>query len=288
MSQNSKGTSLLVQGRIVWTLGNLFEGAVKKDRQKNPIIGKDGNQVVEYGFGLAIPKVDPTTSQNHPEYVKAYQALQGEAMSIYPQGVPQQFAFKYKDGDTDTDKNGQPYSTRTGYAGHIVIACTTRIPIKFFKFDGQNNVQVIEGFKSGDYVNVQLNIVAHPPLNGGNPGLYVNPNAVQLIAEGEAIVNAPSGDDIFGNGGVPTYQGQVQAPVAPAMPNVANGQLAQPQAPAAPAMPQAPAAPAAPAMPQAPAAPAQPHYGVLPNQMQPAQPQAPAAPAMPVNPPMPQ
>jgi len=52
----SNGSNLLVQGRIIWTLGsNLFEGKQKTNMQtKAVIVGNDGKPVVEYGFGLAV------------------------------------------------------------------------------------------------------------------------------------------------------------------------------------------------------------------------------------------
>jgi len=269
MTTQSNGNNLVVQGRIVWITGeSLFEGKQKTDFNTNaPVFGNDGNPVVEYGFGIAIPKIDPATGQNSAEYVKVYQALHAEALTLYPGGqLPPGFAMKYKDGDS-VDHNGKSFSEREGYAGHIVLSCTTQIPIKFFKFEGGNNILVNDGIKNGDYVNVQLNIKAHPAKGQGKPGLYLNPSAVQLIQAGQEIIKTPSGDAIFGQA-APAYSGQVVADTAPTMPNVAH-------APAAPAMPgQAPAAPVAPVAPA-------PHYDVLPAGHQPQAPVAPAAPVMP-------
>lgn len=263
----SNGQSLIVQGRIVWTSGDLFKGQHQKDdRTKQLKYDQSGNPVIVYGFGLAIPKFIPGTQQFTDAWVQLYQIMQGEALALYPNGqIPPQFAFKYKDGDTDIDPNGAKYSEREGYAGHVVVACTTQIPIKYFRFEGGNNILVSDGIKCGDYVNVQLNIKAHGPIGQGKPGLYVNPSAVQLIQSGKEIINVPSGDTLFGTS-APVYSGQVEAAPAPTMPN-----MAAPQAPAMPNMGQ-PAMPAAPQ--QAPA-----HYGVLPQTHQPAA--APQAPAMP-------
>jgi hypothetical protein len=288
MTQQSNGTSLLIQGRILWSSGNLFTGAHQKDeRTKQPLFNQDGSPKIVFGFGLAIPKIDPRTNQFTEQYVNVYQKFQAEALTLYPSGhLPQGFSLKYKDGDTDVDQNGVPYSQREGYAGHIVIACTTQLPIKYFRFEGGNNILVNDGIKCGDYVNVQLNVKAHPAVGQGKPGLYVNPSAVQLIQPGKEIINTPSGDQIFGQA-APAYVGQVVAPEYAPMPTMA------PAMPSQPMMPQqqqyAPQAPAAPAMP--PQAPAQPHYGVLPPNMQPTAPvmppQAPAYPAQPAAPQMP-
>lgn len=282
MSTQGNGNNLLVQGRIVWVTGSsLFEGKQKTDYNTNaPQYGADGSPTMEYGFGLSIPKLDPATGQQSTEFAKIWAALHNEAYTLYPDGnIPPSFAMKYKDGDT-IDHNGKPFADREGYKGCIVLTCTTQIAIKYFKFMGGNNVLVNEGIKCGDYVNVQLNLKAHPAKGNGKPGLYVNPTAVQLIQEGKAIVNTPSGDQLFGTA-APAYNGEVIADTAPAMPTVGQAQAAPaPQAPVAPV-----AAPVAPV--------AAPNFGVLPQQHQPAPaPQAPAAPqaapTMPGIPPMPQ
>jgi hypothetical protein len=284
------GQSLMVQGRIVWTAGDLFTGKIKTNMQtRQPLLDQQGNQITEYGFGLAINKVDLRTNQHSEMYVKLYQALYSEALTLFPSGqLPRDFAMKFKDGDTEVDQEGKPYNTREGYAGHIVLACTTRIPIKFFVYEGGNNILVNTGIKCGDYVNVQVNIKAHPAVGTAKAGLYVNPMYVQLIQPGKEIVNTPSGDQVFG-AAAPTYSGQVVPPAAPQMPGM--GMPATPgyqPAPAAPAY-APPAAPQMPGMGVPPAAPAPvaPNYGVLPPGYQPA-PTAPAyaPPAAPQMPPM--
>ena len=283
MTNQTNGNTLMIQGRIVWGIGaSLFEGRQKKDYNTNqPIIGADGNPAVEYGFGLAIPKLDQN-GQNSEEFTKVWNALHQEAFTLFPNGqIPPGFAMKYKDGDSIDDK-GKPFADREGYAGHIVLAATTQIPIKWFKFEGGNNILVSSGFKVGDYVNAQINIKAHPAKGQGKAGLYINPLAVQFIQPGPEIINTPSGDQIFGQQ-APAYAGQALPDTAPQMPNMA------PQAPAT-AAPVAPQMPGQAPAPQAPVAPqADPHYGVLPNQLQPGQapaPQAPMgnAPAQPVAP----
>ena len=261
----------MVQGRIVWTLGqSVFEGKKLTDFNTGaPILDENGESIVEFGFGLAVPKVDPSTGQFTQQFTALWNAIHSEALTLYPNGqVPKDFAYKFKDGDTDLDDKGVPYSKREGYAGHLVLACTTRIAPKFFKWEGGNNILVASGIKCGDYVNVQLNLKAHPPKGRGKPGLYTNPSAVQLIQPGKEIINQPSGDQLFGMQ-APVYQGAVEAPAAPTMPQY------QPQVPQAPQMPQQPAY-APPAAPQY-----DPHYGVLPPQHQPQAPQMPPMPGMP-------
>lgn len=266
MTSQTNGTTTMVQGRIVWGIGkSLFAGEQKTDyNTKQPVLDTTGNPVMNYGFGLAVPMVDPATGQNTQEFLNLWQTLHAEAYTLYPDGnLPPNFAMKYKNGDSDIDQNGKPYADREGYKGHLVLSCTTQIPIKWFKFEGGNNILVNEGIKVGDYVEVQLNIKAHPKKNQGNPGLYLNPSCVRLIQPGKEIVNVPSGDQIFGQA-APTYNGQVEAPTTSAMPNMPQTAPAPAPSQAAPVHNPAPA----PGQP----APAPAHHGVLPQHLQPTQP----------------
>lgn len=250
------GNNLLVQGRIVWSIGSsLFEGKKKTDYNSGQVILDEmGQPIIEYGFGIAIPKIDPRTGQPTAEFQKVWQTLHQEAFTLYPNGqLPSNFAMKYKDGDGVDDK-GKPFADREGYKGHIVLSCTTQIPIKYFIFQGGNNILVNDGIKVGDYVNVQLNVKAHPPKGRGLPGLYLNPSAVQLIQPGKEIINTPSGDQMFGMQ-APVYNGEIVAPVNAPMPNMQAPQMG------APVMPFT--------QPQAPTVAPAPHYGVLPQTMQP-------------------
>lgn len=267
MSTTTEGKNVMVQGRIVWASGDVFKGKIKVDQNtKQPIIDqKTGQPKMEYGFGLAVPK--SAFAQMGPgEPGEIWAASYEEAYKIYPsRQMPPDFAWKRKDGDTDIDQNGVPFSQRTGYAGHIVFALTTSLPIKFFRFENGQNYQINEGIKCGDYVNVQVTVKAHPKIGQGKPGLYLNPNAVQLLGYGEEIINTPTGDQVFGT----------QAPALP------PGASATPVAPSGfivpPGMPQQQAY--APQAPMAPQAPIQPNYNVLPPIHQPQQQQA--MPAMP-------
>lgn len=246
--QATNGRTVLVQGRIVWTCGDLFEG--KKETifgTNTPKMNKAGEQSIQYGFGLAVPKAafsQPGGAQD------LWAAMHAEAMTLFPSGqIPPSFAMKYKDGDTAVDEKGGKYSEREGYAGHMVFACTTSLAIKFFKFENGNNILIKEGIKCGDYVNVQLTVRAHPAIGSGKAGLYMNPSAVQFLGYGKEIVNTPSGDQIFGTQAPPIPAGASAIPTAP-----------QGQTPLVPTMPGA--------APMAQAA-VTPHYGVIPGPLQP-------------------
>jgi len=249
---NSQGSNALLKGRIVWVNGDLFKGKKVTDMYtKQPKIDlKTGNQIVEYGFGLAVPKADCQSFLN---------IVQNEINQVYNNGTvaPPTFAYKFKDGDGVDDK-GIPFSKREGYAGCYVFALTTRLPIKYFAYENGNNVLINEGIKCGDYVNVQVNIKAHTAVGQGRAGLYLNPNAAQLIGYGTAIVNVAQFDagSVFGNVAPQTPQGATTQPSAPQAGFFAPQTVApqqdmhtsilpqhlQPQAPQAFAAPQAPQA----------------------------------------------
>lgn len=258
MSATNNGRSVMVQGRIVWVSGDLFKGRPKTDMQTKQvkIDPKTGQPMMEFGFGLAVPKsVLNQMGEGQPGQIWA--AMHEEAFTLFPsRQIPPGFAMKYKDGDGIDDK-GVPFAQREGYAGHIVLACTTSIPIKFYKWENGQNILINEGIKCGDYVNVQVNVKAHPAVGTAKAGLYMNPLAVQFLGFGKEIINAPSGDQIFGTQAPPMPQGASATPIAPQGMIVPTG---------APVMGQ----PLGGYQQPAPSTPVQPHWGVLPQSHQPA------------------
>ncbi len=287
MANESIGKTVMVQGRIVWLAGDLFKGKVKTDFNTRQVLidPKTGSPKVEYGFGLAVPKsILGQAGPGQPGEI--WTAIHQEAYTLYPsQQLPPGFAMKYKDGD-GIDDQGKPFNLREGYAGHLVFACTTTLPIKFFKFENGNNILINEGIKCGDYVNVQLNIKAHPPKDRGKAGLYLNPNAVQFLGFGKEIINTPSGDAIFGTQAPPMPSGASATPLVPQagmlVPPSQMAGYAQP--PQAYPQPQYQQPQATPQMPQQ----VQPHYAVVPVPLQPQQPPMMPGYAQPMQPGVPQ
>lgn len=253
MSQDTQGKAVMVQGRIVWVSGDLFKGRLKIDQNtKQQKYDKAGNPVTEYGFGLAVPK-SALQHLGPGQPGEIWSAMQEQAFQIYPsRQIPPGFAWKYKDGDGVDDK-GVPFSQREGYAQHVVFAMTTQVPIKYFRHENGGNIMINEGIKCGDYVNVQVMVKAHAASGTFKPGVYLNPNAVQFLGFGKEIINAPSGDQIFGLVAPPMPPGASAIPLAPQPGQI----LVPPQAPimSAPGVPSAPA-PA-------------PHWGVVPAAHQP-------------------
>lgn len=247
---------VMVQGRIVWVMGATpFEGVPRVNKiTKQPTIGKDGKQQVEYGFGLAVPMESLQQGKVNQDL---WPAIQAAALSVFPNGqFPPNFAWKFKNGDTDIDHRGKPFREREGYAGHIVLSCTTTIPIRFFRWENNANTQVSEGIRCGDYVEVAISIRGHSGVGEAKPGIYINPNMVRFLAYGTEIVSGPSVDTVFG--GAPTSQvGGQASPIGQTSSNPL------PSMGTAPSFQQTPQTPAPPTVP--------PNYGVLPPSHQPTQ-----------------
>ena len=292
----------LVTGRVVW--GDLFKGTPKLDDNDQPVIDPEtGNQVIEYAFGLAVPKLEFTQDKMGPGGpAEIWAIMQRQAALAYGnQQPPDGFSWKYKDGD-GRDHNGKPFADRKGYAGHFIFTMSTRIPFEVVKWnnDTQRYYPVREGVKCGDYVQVQVNIKAHsgnPSKRNSKGGVYLNPLAVLFVGFGEEIVNGPTAEMRFGSAPPALPPGASATPLAPAnsplqgMPGVQqagqqqmtpayggypqNTQAQQvpygmpgPSAPQVAPVLQTPSMPV-PGMQQHPMAQVDPNYGVLPPHLQP-------------------
>ena len=265
----SEGRNIVTQGRVVWLAAkDIFSGAQRKDATGRLLTNDKGEPSMQYGFGLAVPKpVQGSSPETVKNFTDIWEAMHLEAASLYQSGqIPPGFSMKYKDGD-GVDHNGQQFNTREGYAGCLVFALTTTLPLKFFKYEGGAYVQINDGIKCGDYVQVQIGIKGHLPKPGtqGKPGLYLNPGLTLFLAAGKEIVNAPNVDAVFGSQApkavfeIPAYQAPQsfagmaqaqQAPAAPAWGGQPNQAVLPPQFQAPPMAPPvhnyAPQAPAAP------------------------------------------
>lgn len=229
-------------GRIVW--GNPLEG---RPKQKNgqPVL-KDGKQVIEYAFGLAIPKADFGVAQPN-QTMSLAQALQAEAAAACPQGVPNDFSYKIKDGDTANDGQGRPLRDKPGNAGCYILSLSTEYPIPVFKAEGAGFVQLTQGVKTGDFCRVEVQLNGHgrdPKVMGSKPGLYANPTMVEFLGFGEEIRGGAADPSAAFGARVALPPGASATPVAThAAPAVSNGPFntTPPQeAPPAPVQPNSP------------------------------------------------
>lgn len=201
-------------GRIVW--GNPLKPRPKMDQNVSPPVPvlKDGKQVQQWAFGLAIPKAE-FNAQVWPQMAAAAAATFGAT-------VPQNFRYKLIDGDgMDTNNPPKPYRDREGYAGHVVLVISTEaFQPPLFKYDPQsrNYMQWTE-LKTGDYVRANITLEAHQGKAGirtSVPGMYVNPVGVEFIGYGTEINNGPDAMTMFGGQHVALPPGASATPLAPA------------------------------------------------------------------------
>jgi len=194
--------------QIVW--GNPGKQRPRTDNNNKPIIKQDGTPAMQFVFGLAVPKeayLRHIHAGRHDleQFVQAnafertiWSAMAGEAAKGYPGGVPQNFAWKYDDGDDTRPVNGGgiPYSQREGYPGHYVITIASALdnPPPLFKFNpatGGYEQLTYDQLKTGDFVSVALNIVCNvPEQRTHTPSLYLNPDGIEFVGFGKEIVSA--------------------------------------------------------------------------------------------------
>ena len=221
-------------GRIVW--GHPTDARKKIDQDTKQPVLRDGQQVFEWAFGLAIPKEEFNAT--------VWPAMYAEILTAFPGGPPANFSYKFLDADTAVDTQGQPYYLREGHAGCIILTIKTEFQAPaIYRLDPATGQYLqIDGneLKTGDYVCVGLNLKVNKSENHTRKSsIYVNPNGVELVGYGEAIVKGPNATAMFGG------QQHALPPGASATPQQTMTGSAPPQAPAAPG-PTAPAAPAAP------------------------------------------
>lgn len=247
-------------GRIVW--GHPMKPTVKKDLNTNQPIIRDGQQVRQWAFGVAIPK---------DQFGALFAQMQQEAIIAYPNGVPGNFSWKFKDGD-GVDRQGQPYSAREGWAGHYVLTISTEaFQPPCFKYENGQYRQIAENeIKTGDYVVVNLDIKSNVPTNRTHtPGLYINPNVIELVGYGTEIKGTGGVDPnaAFGGQRHQLPPGASATPISSAPAGV--GMPMPPQGYQPPAAPQGYQPPAAPQGYQPPAAPQGYQPPAMPQQMPP-------------------
>ena len=206
------------------------------DVTKQPLIGKDGQPVKEVYIGIAIPKGSESDWKG-TEWGKQIMMAALDAENGYDSATTRRpdFSFKVVDGDSDIpNKNGVAPNTDQYKRGHWVLNLTTRIPYPCYhvgKYSPLDAIQDVNAIKLGDFVRV--NIVAKGNKPAKSPGVYLNPNLLELNRVGEAIIREGSGPDaasVFG--GAPAA---VTPPAAAgaAIPPPATDLLVTPPAPPA-------------------------------------------------------
>ena len=237
-TENNKGTEVLTPvGRVVW--GHPLKPSPILE-QEGPNAGKpkldeQGQPKFAYSFGIAFQKAE------FEQYI--WPAMYAEAAKAFPHGVPQGFAWKYKDGNA-VDKKGKLYSEREGYAGCIVLTVTSNLPnppAAYVFVPATNSYRQITAteVKTGDYVRILTSFKVNVPKDARySPSLYVNPESVEFVGYGQEISNVPqiNPNAVFGGQQVALPPGASAQPLAPTaqfgMPSAQPATMAQPGIPA--------------------------------------------------------
>ena len=202
-------------GRIVW--GHPTRPQKKTDDNNRPVLGNDGQPVEQWVCGVAFQKAE------FEQYVLPY--LQQEAYGAYPNGTPERFSWKYKDGDTAQSKNGTPYRDMDGRAGTYILTISTEAycPPVYKNEGGRYRQLEVNEIKCGDFVVVSLNIKYNNATGNNTKGIYVNPKGFELVGYGQEITGSiDDPDEMFGGR---TYQ---LPPGATAQPQASTGNTAAP------------------------------------------------------------
>lgn len=267
-------------GRIVQ--GDPWEGNVKNQDgtprvvKAGPNIGKPSPQ---WFIAVAFAKTDPAWPAFH-------QIFKNEAATAWPTIFPQgpngppamAFSMKIVDGDDQTGtldpttgRINRPCD-KEGFPGHWVVKFSSGFAPKVYEEVPAGSGSFLEvtdknRLKRGYYVRVAGGTQSND--NPQKPGLYVNLNMIQIVAQGVEIVSGPDAASAFGGAG-PAALPVGATPLQPAV-----GGFTPPAPAAALAPTPAPAYPVAPvATPAPPSNPAAPYAGYMQ-----APPAAPAAPA---------
>ena len=236
-------------GRLIQ--GDAFSPSTT-DAEGNPLVIKNGPNAgqprVEYFMALAIPKTDPAVNAFIAE-------IQGVARTAFPTlhdpsgaCIQPSFAFKMIDGDSMVpNKAGKIPAQREGFPGNWIFNFSGGYAPKVYTAGGASIIVNPEELKRGYFVRIYASINGNGSMQ--QPGIYLNPSMVELIAYGEEIVSGPDGQAVFGGAPAPAQlpMGASATPMAPV-----GAPIAQPAPAMAPAMAQpAPAmAQPAPAMAQ--------------------------------------
>lgn len=234
-------------GRIVQ--GNPLVENIQYDDNNQPKINKEGHVVKNWYLNVAFEKANPETiSMIQAMYQQAAtdfpalfpfgyqpQARQDTQPPIHAGGcIRSDFAYKIIDGD-GYDANGKPHSNKEGFKGCFVVRVST--------YAGQ--IRVVNGLranspisevgvgpdhiKTGDYVRVGLDFKGNgwAGASTSKPGIYVNPDVVQLVGFGTLIQGGPDADQVFATQTAYVPAGMSTTPIAASMPQPMNapGQL---------------------------------------------------------------
>lgn len=215
-------------GRFVQ--GNLFEG-FDKDLEGKPLTVKTGPNAGQprtaYTVSIAIDKNDPGFMNLWAKIDQAAKAGYPQFFNAQGQCINPNFAWKYKDGDSDTpDRSGIKPCDRPGFKGCHVLKFTSGFPFPVYAQGGKTVITDPNAVKRGYYIRIYGTVVDNKP--SPSPGVYLNITGVEFIAYGEEIQTGPSGEDMFGSAPAPKLPpGASATPLTPTTPPAATQQPGQ-------------------------------------------------------------
>jgi hypothetical protein len=245
---------------IVFPIGRMIGGSLKemhqrKDNNGKPVVDTAGSPVMVCNFGVAIPKTQADW-RNEPGWGQTMFGIAKAAEPVLHQSPS--FAYKIVNGDdTLPNKNGKIPNQQEGYAGHWILWFSQGWLPKLCSADGSVELQP-GSIMPGQYIQVLGDVSSNGAKPPQTPGLYLNPKAVALAADGPRIVSNDVDTTKVGFGGAlpagaqplkpaeaafaPPPAGTAPAPSATVV-TPSSSFMAPPSVPAAP-----PAVPAGPQM----------------------------------------
>lgn len=179
---------LLPIGRMIG--GDLYKMFPVTDSFGKPKMAKDGvTPRTECNLGIAIAKGGEAHWNQTPWGAEIWKVGQ----TAYPQAfVSPDFAWKVIDGDsTVPNKKGRAPCIQEGYKGHWVIWLKQGWLPRLVSSDGQVELgpnSILPGY----YVRVLAAVLSNAP--SPSPGVFINPQAVALMGEGDIIETASQVD----------------------------------------------------------------------------------------------
>jgi hypothetical protein len=224
--------------QFITPVGRLLGGSVSvprdKDAEGKPLLIKSGlNQgkpTVQYYLALAIAKGTEQHWANTEWGAKVWQI--GHA--AFP-GIAQApaFAWKIEDGDSAIpNTKGKKPCDREGYKGHWILHLATSHAPKACTAKGTVAVDPAQ-IKAGFYVSVAIMCQGNGSTQ--KPGVYLNPQAVNLEGEGDEIIQGVDTASAFANSGAALPAGARPLTNLMAPPAVPGAPSAAPPVPAVPA-----------------------------------------------------
>lgn len=194
---------------ILFPVGRMIGGSLEKltarteQDGKTPKLDKAGQPLMVCNFGVAIPKTQADW-RNEPWGAQMFEI--GKAAEPVLHQSPA-FAWKIIDGDDKLpNKNGKVPAMQTGYAGNWVLWFSQGWLPTQCNADG--SMELPPGsIHAGQYVQVQGDIASNGAKPPNTPGLYLNPKAVALAADGERITTEKVDTTAVGFGAAPLPAG---------------------------------------------------------------------------------